>query len=275
MKENLVRYKCKGGRYDKVFFRDNWKTLRDITVDDETIPQFMRRTLRSIYAPQNKWVDRREKGGVFNTGHELDEERSLLNYTDTNYRSLCVLINWINEEILNGNIGKYTQIDFYLSNWKNEISKFFKIVSQYKTVIYNDNSEILTKLISSAKRTNEIGDIAEKETIRRLRNKGITDIKQAEFGQSSDWAEGIDVTFSYSKHKNKTIQTKSFIDVEENDNSYTFFQVGGLKKYDPKVVNYFSLYNPEKGFFMFDNTDEIEYLKNNTLKIPKKLKRDI
>jgi len=275
MVENLVSYKCFGKAHDKnVFFRQHKSVLFKIKVGGHTIPSFIRQTLKSIYHREGKWRQSEDFGGIYDTGHKMDDKgRSLLNYLDTNYNALCALVNWINKQIIDKKIKNYTQIDFYLSNWVSEIFKLFKIISENKRDIFNSKSIIMGELLDIMRKTSEIGDNAEKITIKKLREKGITDIKQAMFGEKSDWAKGIDIVFSYNGEV-KTIQTKSYGDIKEDKNYYIFYQVSNIKYYDPKTIDFFSFYNKHHGFYMFNNHKTIEYLKNNSLKIPKYLKRD-
>jgi len=271
MRENVVTYNCRSG-----FFATNKKRLFDFEVgrgrDKITLPNHILKILKSVYDPRGKWVNTIEKGGVYNTGHKLDNEnRSLLNYLNTNYIAICILVNWINNKIVNGDIKNFTQVDFYLSSWSNELQKLFKILDEYKDRIFHPHSDILPELLKAMDRTSKIGDDAEKETIKRLMNKGITDVKQAKFGEKDDMLKGIDIRFSYGKHKNQTIQTKAYTRMEETD-THNIFYINGIKPYK---VDYFSFYNKkENKFYMFSNSNSIEFDKN-IIKIPKNLKRDI
>lgn len=272
MKENIVKYNCRKG-----FFAYNRKRLFEIEIgrgrDRTTLPKYIDIILKSVYDPKGKWKLGIHQGGIFNTGYKLDNEgRSLLNYLNTHYTAICLLVNWINKEIVDNKIRGFTQIDFYLSSWSNELEKLFKILDIHKGTIFDKYSVILPELLKAMDKTSSIGDIAEKETVKRLKNKGISNIKQSEFGDEKDMLKGIDITFSYGRHENQTIQTKSFSKMEETDTHYIFY-ITGIKPYD---VDYFSFYNKNKGFFMFSNSDTIEFLnRNNIIKIPKRLKRDI
>jgi len=270
MKENLVQYN-NGNLFIKIYPIEVGNYKNKINLD-----RYIRKILEDVYTPKGKWVNGIQQGGVFNTEHKLDNGpnkdngRSLLNKLNTHYTAQSLLVNWINEEIINGNIRGFTQIDFYLSSWNNEIQKLFKILDIYKTVIFDNNSEILPKLLKAIKSTSDIGDTAEKITVKKLMDKGITDIKQSKFGDKDDMLKGIDIRFSYKNHRNQTIQTKSYPKMEETDDHYIFY----IKNIKPYKVDYFTFYNKYKGFYMFSNSDTIEYGKGQ-IKIPKNLKRDI
>jgi len=274
MKENLIQYSKK----DVSIFRKIYSTKVGDYRNKTTLDSYIRELLKNVYEPKGKWVNSRDQGGVFNTGYKYeydgrsyqDDGRSLLNKLDTHYTAHYLLINWINREIINGNIKGFTQIDFYLSSWINEIQKLFKILDIYKSIIFNNNSEILPELLTAIRTTSEIGDTAERITVKKLMAKGITDIKQASFGDENDIKKGIDIVFSYNNHKNKKIQTKSYRKMEITNDHYIFYIIG-IKQYK---VDYYSFYNKYKGFYMFSNSDTIEYGENQ-IKIPKNLKRDI
>jgi hypothetical protein len=259
MKEKLVEYNC---NQNNIFN----KYLKSIKVSNRTIPEFIREILKTKY----KWVDSVEMGGVYDTGLKNDNiGRSLLNYMDSNNIGLCVLINWINKKIIMGDetFSKYTQIDFYLSDWKHEIFNFFKILSENKNYIFN--SPIINELLIIFRNTSNKGDYAEKETIKRLIKVGIpkSNIKQSKFGETKDMLKGIDIEFIY-KNKTYTIQTKSYKKMESDLNYFTFYYVSNLKKYDTNKIDFISLYDNKYGFYLFTYNDEIKHLNNNTLKIP-------
>jgi len=274
MKENVVEYKnCKNG-----FFAYNKKKLFELEVgrgrDRITLPKYIVKLLENVYTPKGKWVLQINKGGVFDTGYEFDNEgRSLLNYLNTNYTAICILVNWINKEIVAGRIRGFTQLDFYLSSWPHELEKLMKILNKHKDMIFDKYSDVLPDMLKAMDKTSKIGDAAEKETVKRLMDKGISDITQSKFGETKDMWKGVDIVFSYGTHKNQTIQTKSFTRMDETDTHYIFY-INGIKPYK---VDYFSFYNDKtKRFYMFTNSDTIEFLnKNNEIKIPKVLKRDI
>jgi len=259
MKEKLVSYNCSQNNIFKEY-------LKNIKVSNYTIPEFIRQMLKTKY----KWVDSIEYGGVYDTGLKNDNiGRSLLNYMDSSNIGLCVLINWINKKIITDDkvFSKYTQIDFYLSDWKHEILNFFKIFSENKDYIFN--SSIINELLIVFRNTSKKGDYAEKETIKRLIKAGIpkSNIRQSKFGETKDMLGGIDIEFVYN-NKKYTIQTKSYKKMESDLNYFTFYYVSNLKDYNTKKIDFISLYNNKYGFYLFTYNDKVKHLNNNTLKIP-------
>lgn len=267
MIENLVRY-------SSLYFKKNWDKLCNIRIDNFNIPNYLRKILKDYYG--SKWIERTTgiKSGVFDTGHELDiEGRSLLNYIDTNYSVFAVLINWINYQILNKKIKNFTQIDFYLSSWINEIEKLFEILDIYKNDIFDNESEILEEIFKIVNKTSSYGDAIEKITIKKLKSfPGIKNIKQAEFGDDNDMFKGIDIEFTF-RGKKWGVQCKSYTDIKYDGENYIIYGISHAKDYNPLYVNLYAFYHPKKGFFMFDNKETIR--DGNTLYIKKQYKRNI
>jgi len=270
MDKNIISYNC--GGYDE-FFRKISKKLYKINVIGYTIPSYLRKILKDVY--RDNWDNSKEYGGVYNTNNVNDYKgRSLVNYVDTHYTSLCMLITWINKQIYDKNITGYEQLDFYQPTWNDEILNFYNILEQYKFYIFNNDSEILNSMLKVISKTSNIGNYAEIETVKRLKEKGIYDIKRSKFGEVDDWTNGIDITFSYHTHKNMTVQTKSYIRIELVNDYYIIYNISNLRYYDPKIINFFSFYNKSQGFYFFDNDSNVKYVGDNNLKIHKNNKRN-
>jgi len=257
MKENLVQYPAS-------FFRDNRELLYKIKVDKKTYSDIIKIILKKLF----KWVDGDNDtiGGVYDTGLNGDiNGRSLLNFLYSNYTNTSILINWINTQIINDVPGynKFTQIDFYLSEWKNELNKLFIILLNNHEEIFANNSKILRIILRKSEQMLKIGDTAESITVKRLKESGITNIKQSKRGDVNDYGKGIDIEFEY-KGERYTVQTKTYKILLIEQNEYIFKEVSGIEKYD---VDFISLYNKNHGFYMFD-FDDITIINSGSLKVP-------
>jgi hypothetical protein len=256
-------------KYESKTIKDIWGNLSKIIVSGYNIPKYIRKTLKTIYEPNNKWVSSNEYGGVYNTEHPLDiGGRSLLNYLDTNYTSISILLNWINNEIIKDQ--KYNQIDLYNGILYDEIKKFFQMIYKYKFIIFNNDSDILNDIFIILNKTSKYGDYIEKMTINKLKEfNDISDIKQAKFGERLDMFGGIDITFKFN-NKIWSIQCKSYGLIKKSNNK-KYYIISGISHAKDYTVNLYSFYNPIYGFYIFDNKNIKRF--NNTLYIPIENKR--
>jgi len=191
-----------------------------------------------------------------------DTKRSILNYFNSHTTALCVVLNWINKHIVNGDI-KDNEIDFYnLSNIDYEIKRFDEILTRYIVFILTPGSRVFNDIISVLLYSSYYGDLAEIMTIDRIKDfVGIDNIKRSEQGDEADFKYGIDITFTY-KEKIWTVQSKKISKLKILD-GYYYITVNNAKKYNVKLL---SFYDQKLGFYMFKNTD-VEIVNNNTYKI--------
>jgi len=275
MKENLVSY-------NGLFIKNNYNKLLRIKINNINLQSFLKEILREVYIKKWKSSTNKVLSGVYDTGYDLDVRgRSLLNWVNSSYMVLPLILNWLNKEILSKtknplssiSLGdKYTQIDFYLSDWTYEMNKLFKIIYDYKYVIFNKNSDILNSILLQISSNHKIGDKAEQITINELVKKGINrnNIRQSKPGEKKDANLGIDIEFIHN-NKKYTIQTKSYSTIKKNNNNYIITGISKSKRY--KNINLFSFYNPKYGFYLFDNDPKITIPEYNTMIIPANLLR--
>jgi hypothetical protein len=276
MKENVVEYNLK-------FMNNTWEYFKKYNID-----KVIRDVMKDYFEPKGQWGEVNGKRiGVMNMGYDLskirfnrvvaefveeilggrDPKRSLLNYLDTNKIAIFNLLNWVNSQIVKGEI-KNTQVDFYLGKWETEIRKFFEILFENKDKIFSKDSTIIYDILRIIVYTSYNGNKAEIETINRIKKfPNVSNIQHAEFGDVDDMFGGIDISFEYDE-KIFTIQSKKYQNMKEDDNFYYFYGVGEAKIYS---VNIYSFYNEEFGFYMFRNGKGIQ-VRPDTYIIPKGLK---
>jgi hypothetical protein len=259
--------------YTWEFFRDKApKILNYKFRNGKTFKTLIRYVINDLFEYDPK------VNGVVNTGLKGDLKRSLLNFLNTNYSGLRLLVNWINKQIDEGNIKGYTKIDLTDDEkLGNELYKFYTILKKYGDYIFSERSGIMGSLLSVMMKTYLKGKKAESKVVEYLTKmqecKNIYNINLPVDGDTSDMYDGVDVTFEY-KNKTYKIQVKTARKHRLEDGYYIFENISNMKQYDTNKIDYLFFYETDydkvRGF-RYDN-DVIVDEDKLSVKIPYKNK---
>ena len=187
--------------------------------------------LKNVYNPLGYWK-KYQKWGVMDLPWE-EERWSIFNKINTNYSSLTLLINGVNNAIVEGNknipLFDFKNVIFGSKEFYDEYVRFINFLTKNQRVIFlkldeNSGSKIINSIVNRIRRTTKLGDEAEELVIRRLykvfKGDSVSNIRTISgSGKKQDMIGGVDISFKLNGD-NKTIQVKkghSILKTSSND----------------------------------------------------------
>lgn len=260
----------------RVSVGDTKKWLSDSYFKTNNIINF-NKILKDVYEPVGHWGEKnpykkenKKITGV--VGLPWEEERwSSLNRINTNFKSLSILINKINEVIIN--YSKITEPfdfknnEFGTEEFNKEYQRFINYLYTHRDRIFlkltkQTGSETLNSIINTIKGTMKVGEESEKITIDNIK-RIFDDIqwtqKVGESGERADMIEGVDVRFKREGKPEETIQVKTISMVEEYEDEYHLIGVGMNKHYN---VDYIGLVVKQE-LYLFEYDSQLITLRSN------------
>jgi hypothetical protein len=269
----------------KVSVKDTKKWLSNSYFKTNNIINF-NKILKDVYKPVGHWgeknPEKKENKAITGVvGLIWEEERwSVLNRINTNFKSLSVLINKINEVIINySKITKpfdFKNNEFGTEEFNKEYQRFINYLYTHRDRIFlkltkETGSETLNSVINTIKGTMKVGDKSEKITFDNIK-KIFDDIqwiqKVGGSGERVDMIEGVDIRFKREGKPEQTIQVKTISMVEEYDNEYHLIGVGMDNHYN---VDYLALVVKEDLYLFEYDSQLIDLRPNGDLIIDKTL----
>jgi Fe-Mn family superoxide dismutase len=216
--------------------------------------------LKSVFT--DNWYEKGEYSeGSMSGVYDLETEgRSILNKMNTNYSAFCILLVDINRVLTALNRPKIKISNVSPQEQIKQTFLFVKLIDEFKTRIFNKESETFRKIIAKLTKTNELGENIEILTVKRMKPVfGKENVKKiGEFGSNKDAIEGVDVEVVDKDGKLMTAQVKSFSRYSEKDGKIIIFDVPNVKKYKTDWI----CFTNKNKTLVFKNTN-IEIINGN------------
>ena len=171
----------------------------------------------------------REMSGVY----DLEKKgRSNINYVNTNYTYMCSLVKDVNELVKEKKRKSFKFEDLSLDDQIQEMERLTRAIMYFKNILFDKNSAIFLKMMSTVKKTGEKGSKTETSTALHLATKFGTENVDiiGELGSQEDALGGIDIKIKIGDEI-KTGQIKDFKRIVSEKDYYTLYGTGDVKKY--------------------------------------------
>jgi hypothetical protein len=170
-----------------------------------------------------------EMAGVY----DLEQNgRSVINKLNTNYNCFCILLRDVNVVLKHKNL---ETIDFNTKDKTEQISdvkKFVKVIDEYKSRIFDKNSQTFQTLMSVLGQTHHWGEKREERTVELLKKHfGEYSVKAiGSLGSDKDMIGGIDCEIEI-EGKITTGQIKPFTQLIKEKETITIIGSASVKPY--------------------------------------------
>lgn len=236
--------------------------------------------LKNVYNPLGYWK-KYQYWGVMDLPWE-EERWSILNKINTNYRSLALLINGVNNAIVEGNknipLFDFKNVIFGSKEFYDEYVRFINFLTKNQRVIFlkldeNSGSKIINSIVNRIRRTTKLGDKAEELVIRRLykvfKGDSVSNIRMISgSGKKQDMIGGVDISFKLNGD-NKTIQVKKGHSIlKTSSNDYIIIGVSISSHYNVDYISF--VINNKIHLFEYDKNG-IDLQENGDITIDKNL----
>jgi len=171
----------------------------------------------------------RQMSGVY----DLEKKgRSNINYVNTNYTYMCSLVKDINELVRQKKRKTFNFNDLSPEDQIKEMERLTRAMLYFKDILFDRNSAIFLKMMSTVKGTGDKGGKTENSAALHLATKFGTenvDIIGA-LGNVEDALGGIDIKIKIGDSV-KTGQIKDFKKIVSEEGYYTLYGTGDVKRY--------------------------------------------
>lgn len=225
----------------------------------ETIEGILKNNLTEYYQEKDSLFEGQTSGY-----YDLEGEgRSVINYANTNYKVMCMLISIMNRYLKQN---KWETLKFDPSDKKSFDRSFYRFIGLLK----KNGSEIssgwiLDKMIETLKSTAKVGERFENSFIEKLReiigSHGVVE-KVGGLGNSEDMS-GTDAVIDLGEGE-KTIQIKPFSGVERLEEGYVIKGSASVQNY---YTDYMGFISNSKNLMLFKTSGM--KLKNGQYFFPK------
>ena len=186
-----------------------------------------------------------------------DPKWSLLNYVNTHWTCFMHIINVVNYWISKGQVKNQDYFTFDTDIF-NELERLKTILNKTAQHILMPDSNLSTfwKIMGALATSTYIGNLGENKTLESLAHLGyVTDVIKSQPGLRIDTHGGVDISFKLDGVK-KTLQCKSFTNVDYRDGQYIFSNISNSSWYN---VDFFSFVN-KRNIYVFDTkADGLKY----------------
>jgi len=171
----------------------------------------------------------RQMSGVY----DLEKKgRSNINYVNTNYTYMCSLVKDVNELVREKKRKTFKFEDLTPEQQISEMERLTRAIKYFKNILFDKNSAIFLKMMSTVKGTGDKGAKTETSTGLHLAIKfGTENVEMiGELGSTEDALGGIDVKIKVGDVV-RTGQIKDFKKIVSEGNFYTLYGTGDVKRY--------------------------------------------